>query len=609
MRTALVEIDIARDLTEGFAILDGQAAPDKGPEIGGRFHLAPGWFYLVAGVLAVSPSITAYTLLMGGLASLKFAAAAWVGYQLGSRRLAAAAVAAAALPGLAGYQFFGVTHTNFVELFLWLAIAFALQIGPPERNQGEFDNPGWHRDGVRAGTSALAFCLAFHAHPTTIALFLPWLALLVVRAGGLGPTVRLVPWLLVGGGIPLAPALPELFAALVAAVSDEGGRTYARPIGDHPLSVFAVLRGLLWSEPSTIAGTAFAAGQAPPPAWRVAWIVLVGGGLAAALWAAIRQGGRVRALVLWATFGLLVAALAAALLVRSTPFYAAYAALVPLALLVAAGWTYGPPQRPRDRSVWLAIASALFLQWATVLAFSRALEGGWVTLRFPDSGGVKDKTRVAREVFYVTVTDRDRLARHLCASSTPVHVNGPYATALDASQGHELRLAGGRRCQRQLRFGPAHVEHDSVAVLPLPRRLIDRLGLPTGVPVTETWQMVQPFGIKSPPASIGLNETRLYPPRLRDWERGRDMTTFSEVEIRPDETLVVAPLSSLNLGWAIEVQLAGRPVLPVLSSDALRAWRCPDCQDNVRWRLRVSGLAPEFVNIVVVRQVGSGLKQ
>lgn len=537
--------------------------------------------------------------------------AAWVGYQLGGRRLACAAVAAAALPGLAGYQFFGVTHTNFVELFVWLATALALQVGQPARNESALANRSTHRDGVWAGASALAFCLAFHAHPTTIALCVPWLALLVVRAGGLGRTLALVPWLLVGGGIPLAPALPEMFAALVAAVSDEGGRAYARPIGDHPLSVLEVLRGLLWSEPSTIAGTAFASGQAPPLAWRLAWIVLVGSGLASALWSAIQQGGRVRGLVLWATFGLLVAALAAALLVRSTPFYAAYAALVPLALLIAAGWTYGPVQRLRDRTVWLAIVGALFLQWATVLSFSRALEGGWVTLRFPDAGGVKNKTRVAREAFYVTVTDRDRLARYLCASSAPVHVNGPYATALDASQGHELRLAGGRRCQRQLRFGPATVEHDSVAVLPLPRRLIARLGLPTGLSVTETWQFVQPFGIRSPAASIGLNETRLYPPRLRDWERGRDMTRFFEVEIRPDETLMVAPLSSLNLGWTIEVQLAGRPVPPVLSSDALRAWRCLDCRGSVRWSVRVSGLAPEFINLVVVRRAagGPGLKE
>jgi hypothetical protein len=611
--SALFEIDLARDVTEGFAILGGQDPPRLGPEIGGRFHLAPWWFYLVAAVLTVVPSLTAYTVVLGALASLKFVLAAWVGVQLGGVRLASALVAAVALPGVTAYQFFGVTHTNFVELFLWLSLAALLALGRGRPDAQVAPSPPRRWRGPWAALSALAFCMALHAHPTAVAALPAWLALFVVTSGGLRAAIPLLPWAAVGGALPLLPVLPELVAAATQVFDPSVQRPYARPVGDDLSSVFTLLRGVLWTEPETMAGTAFAAGERPPALWRGAWLVLVGGGLVAAAWTGLVGVGRERTIVRWALLGGFVAAVIVAQLVRVTPFYAAYVLSVPLALMLAAGWHHVGRHMPNgDRVAVGLVIGTLTLQWVTALSLGRALEGGWVPLRVPDSGSVKSAKRTARESLYVTVSDRDRFARHFCAGgSARPSINGPFATALDASQGHELQLAGGPACRAALRFGPNLLSAATAPTFPLPERLISRLlgvGSAAASPIIgEGWRQLELRRVLSPAGPVPLSESRTYPPRLRDWERGRERVHTFDLVLSPGDVLLVSPISSLHSGWAADLSLGERRLPPQTDMPILMAWRCLDCTEAQPVRLTVRGLAPEFVNVVTVGSTTAGL--
>ncbi len=613
LSSAIFDIDLARDVTEGFAILDGLTPPRQGPEIGGRFHLGPWWFYLVAAVLAVVPSLTAYTIAMGALASLKFALAAWVGVLLGGARLATALIAAVALPGVTAYQFFGVTHTNFVEVFLWLSLAALLALRSRRLRQDVGQSFLRPSGGLWVALSALAFCLALHAHPTALAALPLWLALFVVCAGGVRQAVRLGPWAIVGGVLPLLPALPDLASAVMQLFDPSAQRPYAKEVGDDPRSVFALLRGVLWTEPETLAGTVFAAGERPPGLWYGMWIVLAGSALAGALWAALAAAAPERALARWSWVGVLLTSVIVAQLVRATPFYAAYVISVPLALVLAIGWVQ------LSHRVWKGptlavglIVAALALQWLTAFAFTRALEGGWVKLRVPESGGVKSTERTPRDAFYVTVSHRDRFARDFCAESGDRGpINGPLATALDASQAHELRLAGGEACRNALRFGPAGSNTSAQPVLPMPRGLVEQLGLagadPDGPGAGARWIVLEPARVVSPAQPVRLSNERIYPPRLRDWERGRDAVLTFDVLLGPREVLLVSPLTSLHLGWSAELTLDAQPRPAEVNSQVLRAWRCQNCPEATVLRLTVRGLAPELVNVVTAGRRAAGL--
>ena len=614
--SGIVEIDVARDLTEARAILDGEPWPRHGPEIGGRFHLSPWWFYLAALVLALTSSLTGYMIVMGGLASLKFVLAAWVGWKLGGVRLALATVSAAALPGVAGYQFFGVTHTNFVEPFVWLALALLLSLTGRR--------VGTRRARVAVLASAVALSLALHAHPTAIALVPSWIALLIVRSGSLAGALRLLPWAVVGGLAPLLPAIPELVSALGAVSGSTESRPYARQVGDSAWSFLALLRGILWAEPASIAGTAFAAGERPPLAWSIAWCALVGTGLVSALYQAVRGDPRARALARWAWLSLLLASVVVAQTVRATPFYATYVVLVPLALVVALGWVgiangaaRGTRALPSSSRRWnssrsgrtgsalltMFVAGGLAMQWTTAVSLAQSVDNGWVRLRLPEAGGVKARERSMRESIYLTVGDRDRLARHVCASiGGAIVLHGPLATAADASNGHEFRAAGGRACRDRLRLGAAPADERGDAVVTLPRRLASTLGVTTAAPTawSTDWVEVPRSRVIAPQSPVPLANARTYPPRRSAWEQGRTAIERYVVSAGAEQVVLVSPLNALHLGWSASAQADGRMLDPLLRHDAFVAWRCSSCTAEGRWDVEVRGLPAGLTQVILL---------
>ena len=117
----VVSIDVARDLYWGQRIVVGEALPLIGPPVGTTMLLGPVWYYLVAGVLAVSGSLTVYFSLMGCVLASKFALAYVVGKRWLGPVFGVSLAVAAAAPGVASYQMLGIGHPWFVEAALWWA--------------------------------------------------------------------------------------------------------------------------------------------------------------------------------------------------------------------------------------------------------------------------------------------------------------------------------------------------------------------------------------------------------------------------------------------------------------------------------------------------------
>jgi len=577
---ALIEFDVARDLLAGFAILDGATWPRQGPQIAGLFHVGPWWFYLVAAVISVAGSLGQYSVIMGCLASVKFAVAAWVGARIGGPMLAMLVVAAAALPGLAAYQYLLVSHTNFVELFLWLTAAGCVALGTPRARQS------------KAMLTGLAFAAAVHAHPTAASALPLVLAAMAVAVGSGRLWLRVTPWFLLAGLATLVPVLQDI-PAVLARLHDPSARGhYAPEPGDSLLSVLPLLRGLLWTEPAAIAATAFATGSHPPLLWRIAWIVLVGAGLLGAAATLVRRNdGRWR-LTMATTLALVWMAAWCAVLVPGAPAYAAYATLPPLALLLALGWTF--VARLTHRLLLpVLVAGALSLQGATALSLIASIATGWVTISIVATGGVKQGSRQPRVEPYITVHDLDQQAREACKLAQPPALNGPGIVAVDASNGYAHRFAGGTACRSKVRFGAG----EQVDAL-LPLAVAQKMGLDTAQR-RGALVIAHPDRVVLPATPTALSDSTTYPVRIDDWRANSVAPAWTvEFSSAASDWVVLAPISAL--GWRAEATANGTPSAPVFASPGFSAYRCDRCQEPVQWRIRADGVQPRLMNVVTI---------
>jgi len=581
---AIIEFDITRDLQTGFAILDGDQSPRHGPQIGGLFHLGPWWFYVVAAVLAISGSLTQYTLILGAIASLKFAVAAWVGWSLGGVRFAALVVAAAALPGLAAYQFVMITHTNFVELFLWLTVAACLSLR----------RPGLHVP--KLVLTGLAFAISVHAHPTVIGA-LP-LLLIGTRLAAADTRVWLrdLLWLALPGVLTLLPVLPDLPTEFARALDPAQRGPLAREAGDQIASVLPLLRGVLWGEPLAFAGTAFADGARPPLAWRVAWVAIVGSGLLGAVIALFRERGPLRTISAAALLSTLWLAVCSAMLVRVTPFYAAYMVLVPLALLLACGWLTLSRLSGWRLTAPLIAAAALSLQAATALALTSHLSSGWAGISIFAPGGIKQNVWAPRVEPYITIRDLDLLARHACnGERIDGSLNGPGIVAVDTSNGYSFRLVGGKACRAAARYGGRSERAQAI----IPKPLADRMALDFDT-VLGSQALVKLHDVVLPAPPSPLSDRFEYPLRISDLAESKSVQPWQiDFEAPASDWMVVTPIAGLVTG-SIEVSANGAGVVPLFSTSIFRAFRCVQCTAPVRWTIRAERIPRSLLNVVTL---------
>lgn len=187
--------DSARDVMQGLSVLQGDW-PLLGPRIGGVWHLGSVWFYVLAGVLALTSSVSLTFLFVGFLAAAQIPLGYVFGSRLHGRRFGLFLACVLALPGVWVSAAALPTHAALVGSLVCLA--------------GVCVQSAWRAPTVwRMALVGLVCSLACHAHPTALWLAVPVLGLLrhTQKQQGTNQALLALVWMVLAALLPLLPML------------------------------------------------------------------------------------------------------------------------------------------------------------------------------------------------------------------------------------------------------------------------------------------------------------------------------------------------------------------------------------------------------------------
>lgn len=570
---SLLVFDSSRDLANGLAIAFGLNFPSAGPIVNFSRLFGPFWFYLLSIPFALGAGVKLVVWLIGLLSAAKVWVAWRLGREWGSPTLGLAWAALLLLPGWAMVSTLVPTHVSMVEVFVLLALWFAVRAGR---------SGGW-RDLV---LMAITYSLAMHGHPTSV-VYAPMLAWLSRRAWWFSPS-RLSGALLAFG----LPFLPLIVSALVSAATESAAQTAtaAGSWSDMCATVWARLLSfptVAWSWTLQVAELpASVAEDRPGGMWlRAVWLLLglaAVGGCIRALWL---RDGRLLGLIAYVT-----AAFCVIVLMRDMHGAWMFITLLPiagLAMVLAIGHLL--PAR------WHAPGSALL----AVCSLSAVLWTGQMLKHIEDDGELSLANRIIADVAlwadreppplpWIRADRQDSIARRLCGQDE-LRLHGDLAALLRMSIG----VALARQCgpQQQTTLGGA----GELAQVGLPAGLLRRMGMPEANLQVDRMGFValQPTAVVPELGGFPLQLDWLYPVPDPAWWANRSVTTQElEIACPQDEWLLISDLSvGLNL-MAFEVSSAEGPRTPDASTMLTSAWRC----DGANLHLQVTAFDHRLVD-------------
>ncbi len=578
---SVVTIDVARDLYWGQRIAHGEALPLLGPPVGSITLLGPVWYYLVAAVLSISRSLTAYFALMGLLAASKFLLAYVVGRRWLSPAFGVSLAVASAVPGVASYQMLGMGHPWFVETTLWLAAWSALRLRAA---------PDQLRWAVGLGVAA---ALAMHAHPTAIVL-LPWALIAVARL----PAHARWRALAASGIAALLVFVPLLLATLwptLAANSAADNAIGASGIGGSVLGIKGIAQNLVWTQAKNIFDSLL-----PQTPW--------GSGLAITAWSCVLaatvfgmvmawRDQRLRGTLIGAVLSLIWTVAALALLRDHTPFYMAFVALLPLAALLAVAWVglLGGAGRLR-RALWFAVLLAVIgLHAACAAGLVNIAREGWVDSYLPLHSNMQDTTTAVHRESVLAVPTRDALARWLCAQPEPVRLHGDIAAGFDMGLHHETDL----KCPSQRRQD--HSGGTPRAWVGLPQAAWKQAGV-HATHQLGAYGLVPAERVLQPATALAAVSGQRYPPRFDLMLAAARHPAWSTTAVLPvSSTLIVASLLPTSPLFTVEARADGVPQAALVTLANTAIFRCDRCAGpEVLWSVQVRGGLPQTVSMTTV---------
>jgi hypothetical protein len=571
--------DTARDVAAALAISDLGALPLHGPLLAGTSHLGPVWFYVLSLPMMIHRSWMSVAMFVGFIGSLQFPLAYATGRRLIDRRFGLLWCALLALPGWGSFQLVGFSHTNLVPTCSML-VFYALARLEQERR------PRW------LVVSALAFSLALHAHPTTIALA-PVIAIVALSAmPGFGALLRWGTVAVLIASLPFAPLLADRAAAaapLAAQVAEYVGSTMH---ASNLLATGPLLWGTLVRGPRIVADAFVAAAPWTSASAVVAVLALELAGLA---FAGRRQPLPVAAALLMT---LAVAALTAWLR-PATPFYMTYALLPFLAGLGALG-LYGLCAGLHERcSVLLTgiVGMMLMLYAAFGVGIAATIASGDVALDVASRLDVKQEDAApAPAEPWLSAHAVDASGALLCSQRAPIVLHGAYAYLEHVYLGLDHRLRCGILDVHLAGIEPAAGVHLVGIARPAWRALgwtppID-VG---GIGVTHAAEVLWPMRGLPPPDGSAYPPPAIAPLPMR--------TVAVDAAVPGDRALVVAlPYVPWMMPPQIEVTANGIARAPLARDVAAAVYACLECTGSaaVAWRISIASSAPERVDIVTI---------
>ena len=574
--------DTARDVAAALAISDLAALPLHGPLLAGTSHLGPVWFYLLALPIVIHRSWLSVGLFVAFIGSLQFPLAYATGRRLIDRRFGLLWCALLALPGWGSFQLVGFSHTNLVPTCSML-VFYALVRLERERR------PRW------LVVAALAFSLALHAHPTTIALA-PVIAIVALSAmPGFGALLRWGTVAVLVALLPFAPLLADRAAApapLAAQVAEYVGSTMH---ASNLLDTGPLLWGTLVRGPRIVAEAFVAAAPWTSASAVVAVLALELAALAGLAFAARRQPLPVAAAVL---LTLAVAALTAWLR-PATPFYMTYAVLPFLAGLGALG-LYGLCTGLRERGSALLtgiVGMMLMLYAAFGVGIATTIASGDVALDVASRLDVKKEDAAPTPAEpWLSAHAVDASGALLCGQRGPIVLHGAYAYLEHVYLGLDHRLRCGILDVHLAGIEPVTGVH----LVGIARPGWRALGwMPPiyvgGIGVTHAAEVLwPPRGLLPPDGSV-------YPPPAIASVPLR--TVAVDAAVQGDRALIVAlPYVPWMMPPQIEVTVNGIAQAPVARDVTAAVYTCRDCVGAaaVAWRISIASSAPERVDVVTI---------
>lgn len=568
-------IDVARDLFWAIEIASGRAWPLVGPPIGPFEWLGAIWYYVAAVAALFSSSLTLYFALLGALAALKFVLMYRVALRWIDAQFALTLVIAATLPGVVSYQFFGVSHTQFVEVMIWATALFALRLRA---------SPESVVDALAIGGCA---ALSLHAHPTAL-LLLPWAAVAVLS---LPKQYRLRAALaaLIAAGIVF---LPLLIAPVLGFSATSDNVPGAAGLHGSITGVLPLLKNLFWLQPASIVATTL-----PPvfasAVWPALWSLLLA---LSAIGAGLAMFERRLRSTLWASLLTLLGVLIGTTLLRDhTPFYMLYVMLPPLAVLYALAWT--ALRRLRNGSVVVKglMCVVIALHVAVCAGYVQLARQGLVDWRFPMNSNMQSTGSVTHAGSISAAPNRDAVASWLCQQSRAVALHGDLAATHDLSLGQEQFF----HCRNRPALATTGGSDNAWTGLPLPawRELSIAPRIALG-----TYGLMPASQVISPLRSLLVASGRAYPPRFALMIAAANHGLWQkQARTQSGALVVVSSLLPTYPLFSVRATANGVTQQALVQFANTVVLRCDVCgQSPADWNISVQGGAPETTSITVL---------
>lgn len=572
---SLLIFDSSRDLANGLAIALGLNFPSAGPIVNFSRLFGPFWFYLLSIPFALGAGVKLVVWGIGLLSAAKLWVAWRLGREWGSPMLGLAWAAILLVPGWAMVSALVPSHVSMVEVFVLLALWFAVRAGAN----------GGLRDLI---LMAIAYSLAMHGHPTSV-IYAPMLAWLSRRAWWFNP-YRLGAALTAFG----LPFLPLIVSVLVSAANDSGS-TETVAAGASVADVLTTLWARLLSTPAVAWSwtlqvselpTSVASGSPGAALLHALWAVLGLAALAGGLLALWRREWRLIGLIAY-----VVASFCVIVLMRDVHGAWMFIAILPItALAMVLAIAQVLPQR------WHARASVLL----AVCSLSAVLWTGQMLKHVEDDGELRLSNRVIADVAqwadaepsplpWIRADRHDSIARRLCGQDA-ARLHGDVAGLLRMSNG----VALARQCgaQQQLMLGGA----GAAGQVGLPAGMLRRMGMPEALFQTDRMGFValQPTEVVSEFGGFPLRLDWLFPVPDPAWWANRTVTTLQvDIACPKGEWLLLSDLSvGLNL-MTFTLTSENGPRTPDVTTMLTSAWRC----DGNSLHLQVSAFDMRLVDV------------
>ncbi len=574
--SSLVHTDLARDLRVAQGILAEGNLPSLGPVLAGRFHLGPGWYYLLATLLFAGGGWSGGAVLMFGLSSLQFPLAYLAGKAWAGRSAGVIWSALLILPSWSLFESVFPTHTLLAAptVLITLLAAGRFHVGHKKRY---------------FILGALGFALAIHAHPSAVVLA----PLVLGQIAHAAYRKHLSPSLLaLGISAFILPFLPMILSEVFAHGSFlTRVNQYYSGLSPSGTSAYGAA-SLVWQ---VLGGgmsywIALVQPLPNPLAWSLAGVnsVLLLLGIIVAAWRVYRRDAKGGGAIIVLATSLLVLVQIRELY----PYYLTTAFRVLLLGTAAYGLAFLAACSALPKLLPASICVACLAAYLPIGSFvSRAERMGSWPFAFSPLLNVLQKVEPPRPFALQTARGISKTARWFCDNG-PLALHGPYATALILDFGREAAecsastlVLGGQEGERTHWIGLSQAQWQQLA----PGIGSENLGAFRLVRAKRIWS----------PANVGLNPLLAdYPPVPYD-RSPPDKELTVDIPMHPGETLVVTHLGfPFVLDPLIEARIDGKSVEPATTDAVSWIYTSPAVQPSlIRLNLRASD--PKLIDLAV----------